>query len=139
MQLLAIPTLLAGLVGTANALTFTWLTDFSADFKIGSNLLVEWEPVVQHNDQLVVSMVVYNDTLAYEPPNEIFGTPGFYYNDERAVELGVASLKSGKLTWPIEPIDDNWVGDGFNYTFQVTWDDYETAADASTSPVFHIN
>ncbi|KAI0965504.1 hypothetical protein F4678DRAFT_334404 [Xylaria arbuscula] len=139
MQLLAISTLIAGLAATADAFTFTWLTDFSAEFNTGSKLLVKWQPVTQKNNQLVVSLVVYNNTLAYEPPNEIFGTPGFYYNDERVNELGVASLKGGKLTWPIEPADDGWVGDGFNYTFQVTWNDYDTAADASTSPVFHIN
>lgn len=87
MKLLSIPTLIAGLAMTADALTFEWTTDFSADFKIGSELPVTWKPVTQENDELWFSLVAYNNSLTWSPPNEVFGVPGFWYNDLRAITL----------------------------------------------------
>lgn len=52
---------------------------------------------------------------------------------------GTASLKGGEFDWPVEAVDDGWVGEGFNYTFDVTWNNHQTAQDMSRSPVFHIS
>ncbi|KAI1180034.1 hypothetical protein F4777DRAFT_358312 [Nemania sp. FL0916] len=138
MQLLAIPTLIAGLAATADAFTFTWKNDFSADFKIGDNFVVEWEPVKQKNDLLLISVIAVNNTLTWAPPDPVFGFPGHWYNEEVISDQWDASLKKGSFTWPIQPLQAGYLGDGYNYTFDVTWDDYATSADHSDSPIFHI-
>ncbi|KAI1199980.1 hypothetical protein F5X97DRAFT_111072 [Nemania serpens] len=138
MQLFAIPTLIAGLAATADAFTFTWKNDFSAGFKIGQKLVVEWEPVKQRNDLLLISVIAVNNSLTWQPPSPVFGSPGYWYNQEVISEQWDASLKKGTFTWPIQPLQDGYLGDNYNYTFDVTWNDYATSADHSDSPIFHI-